>query len=76
MSSSRVVMSPVSVTELYSSVLRYKQQQWYFTLYLLVKVYICLQLNVYTDSIASFHYGNWRAKGHVMWTLTNQQAAW
>jgi len=22
------------------------------------------------DSIASFHYGNWRAKGHVMWTLT------
>ena len=29
-----------------------------------------------TDSIASFHYGNWRAKGHVTWILTNQQAAW
>jgi len=28
------------------------------------------------DSIASFHYGNWRAKGHVMWILTYQQAAW
>jgi len=23
-----------------------------------------------------FHYGNWRAKGHVMWVVTNQQAAW
>jgi len=22
------------------------------------------------------YYGNWRAKGHVMWILTNQQAAW
>ena len=27
------------------------------------------------NSIAFFHYGNW-AKGHVMWVLTNQQAAW
>jgi len=25
---------------------------------------------------ASFHYGNWREKGHVMWILNNQQAAW
>ena len=22
------------------------------------------------------HYCNWRAKGHVIWILTNQQAAW
>jgi len=27
------------------------------------------------DSIASFHYGNWRAKGHVMSILTNWQTA-
>ena len=25
------------------------------------------------DSTVSFHYGNWRAKAHVMWILTNQQ---
>jgi len=33
-------------------------------------------VHVYMDSIASFHYGNWRTRGHVMWILTNQQAAW
>jgi len=41
--------------------------------------FLCIIHLVYIVAILytiAFHYGNWRAKGHVMWILTNQQAAW
>ena len=48
----------------------------YCLLIIQVAQYMIMVLKVAIDGFHSIFHGTWRAKGHVMWILTNQQAVW